>query len=380
MTFLCKTDGEWCSIIFNSSDNKRYVLHPVDFAYENHTQIISLLLETYNRLVLLNNDKQRTVAKELWEKTMIIMIDSVDEEPEIEKGIATALGSNHIPLDLLCKVYTVEALNTSNINVLASLESSLKFREAPESINACVKSFVRGEKLQVLYAIKSTNNFASHDKSSSPTNRRELIDYVLQRENKVKHLSLYQERRFTKLGLLLCLNTWCYALYLNGFNDADQALPADEKELQCRQICVTLWNEAETKTWDIDYCVEVLSDEFRVEYIHKVTKRSNLKWRYPTGSDITVVEPDQILNCAADGKWNILSNRNSEFLFWNHQTIHKFWKSCRHFLMYNYSLFTIHFYFLAVIFIVLKFISWVVFMVFHVFCQFSPFFLTKNWP
>ena len=27
-----------------------------------------------------------------------------------------------------------------------------------------------------------------------------LFDYVIQHENKVKHLSLYQERRFTKLG------------------------------------------------------------------------------------------------------------------------------------------------------------------------------------
>ena len=75
-----------------------------------------------------------------------------------------------------------------------------------------------------------------------------------------------------------------------------------------------MWNEAGTKTWYIGYCIEVLSDEFRVEHILKVTKRSNLKWRYPTGSDIAIVEPDQILNCVVDGKWNILSNRNSEFL------------------------------------------------------------------
>ena len=89
-------------------------------------------------------------------------------------------------------------MDISNINVLASLESSLKFRE--ESFNACVKSFARGEKAVVLYAIKSTDTFASHDKSSSSTNQGEVIDYVLQRENKVKHLSLYQEQRFTKLG------------------------------------------------------------------------------------------------------------------------------------------------------------------------------------
>ena len=44
------------------------------------------------------------------------------------------------------------------------------------------------------------SNFVSHDKSSSSTNQAELFDHILQRENKVKHLSLYHERRFTKLG------------------------------------------------------------------------------------------------------------------------------------------------------------------------------------
>ena len=203
ITSLCKIDGEWPSIIFSFSDNKWYVLHPADFTYENHAQIIGLLLETYKRLVLLNDDKQRTTAKELWEETMIIMTDSVEEGPQIENGTAAALGSNHIPQHLLCKAHTIEAMDISNINVLASLESSLKFREASESINACVKSFPRGEKLVVFYAIQSTDNFASHYKSSSSsssTNQGELINYVLQRENKVKHLSLYKERCFTKLG------------------------------------------------------------------------------------------------------------------------------------------------------------------------------------
>ena len=63
-----------------------------------------------------------------------------------------------------------------------------------------VKSFLRGEKSVALCAIKSILSFVSHDKSSSSTNQAELFDYILQRENKVKHLSLYQERRFTKLG------------------------------------------------------------------------------------------------------------------------------------------------------------------------------------
>ena len=200
MTSLCKIDGEWPSIIFSFSGNKWYILHLVDFAYENHTQIISLLLDTYTQLVLLNDDKQRATAKKLWEETTIIMTDSFEEGLQIENGIVAALGSNHIPLHLLCKVHTFEALNIPNINVLASLEKSLKFREASESINTCVKSFVQGQKPVVFYAIKSIDNFASHDKLSSSTNQRELIDYVRQRENKVKYLSLYQEQCFTKFG------------------------------------------------------------------------------------------------------------------------------------------------------------------------------------
>ena len=86
---------------------------------------------------------------------------------------------------------------------------------------------------------------------------------------------------------------------------------------------MTLWNKAGTKTSYIGYCTKVLSDEFRVEHNHRVTKGSNLKWRYLTRSDIAIVELDQILDRVVDGEWNILSNKNSEFLLQNHETIHK---------------------------------------------------------
>ena len=202
MTSRSKIDGEWPSIIFSFSDKQRYILHPTFFAYETHTQIISLILETLECLAVLvnGNDEKGTTAKELWEKITIIMTDSVKKNLHIEDGIAAALGSTHIPLHLLCKAHTVEALDRSNIKVLANLEASLKFREALESINPGVKSFLRGEKSVVLCAIKSILNFVSHDKSSSTTNQADLFDYVLQQENKIKHLSLYQERRFTQLG------------------------------------------------------------------------------------------------------------------------------------------------------------------------------------
>ena len=126
---------------------------------------------------------------------------------------------------------------------------------------------------------------------------------------------LYQTQFF------LCLNTW--SLHPNGFSDGGQALPADEKELECAQICVSLWNEAGTIPWYIRYCIEVLRNELRAEHIHRVIRGSNLKWRYPTRSNITIIEPDQILDCVVNGKWNILSLRSSGFLLLNEETIHK---------------------------------------------------------
>ena len=158
---------------------EQYDLHPIDFADENRTQIISLLLKTYECLALLvnsNDEEQRTTAKGLWEKTMIIMTDSVEKNLHIENGIAAALGSGHIPSQVLCKAHTVEALDILNINVFASLGSSLKFREAPESINPGVTSFLRVEKLVVVCAIKSILNSISNDKSSSSPNWVELFD------------------------------------------------------------------------------------------------------------------------------------------------------------------------------------------------------------
>ena len=58
-------------------------------------------------------------------------------------------------------------------------------------LNPRLKSFLHG--------IKSILNLITHDKSASSTNQADLY-FILQRENLVKHISLYQERRLTKLG------------------------------------------------------------------------------------------------------------------------------------------------------------------------------------
>ena len=164
------------------------------FAFEDRAQIVKLLVETYECLALLVDSNQGiATAKDVWEKTSIIMTDSAQKNLDIEKSIAKELKSNHVPYHFLCKAHTVEALDRSNINVLPNLEHALKFREALKSMNSGVKSFLHGEKSVVLCAINCILSFVSHDKSAASTNQTELFDYILCREGKIKHLSLYQE-------------------------------------------------------------------------------------------------------------------------------------------------------------------------------------------
>ena len=87
---------------------------------------------------------------------------------------------------------------------------------------------------------------------------------------------------------------------------------------------LNLWNEAGKMKWFIGYCIQVITDKLsEVEYIQRCEKGSNLKWKYPSKPDVYKVVPEQILECAVEGEWNILSNRNSEFILRNRDIIQK---------------------------------------------------------
>ena len=114
--------------------------------------------------------------------------------------MAEALQSDHKSYHLLCKSHAVEVLDRSNLDVLASVEKQLQFREKLVTINNSVFPFLRGMQSGVQAGIRSILNLISHDKSASNTNQADLFHFVLQRENKVKHIALYHERKFTELG------------------------------------------------------------------------------------------------------------------------------------------------------------------------------------
>ena len=197
-TSRSKIDGDWPCLILIFSNKRRFSLRPLFFAYEDRAQIIRLIVETYQRLAAAI-DNSSVTAKTLWEKTTALMTDSVKKNLHIGEGAAKTLQSNHVPLHLLCKSHPVEAFDRSNLAVLSNIENSLGFRKSLETLNPAVRSFLRGKSV-VECAINSILTLVSHDKSATSTNQADLFDHILEREGQVKHIAMYYERRFTKLG------------------------------------------------------------------------------------------------------------------------------------------------------------------------------------
>ena len=167
-----------------------------------------MIVETYISLALtITSTDQAVSATDLWEKATVIMTNSVSKNLKIDDGIADVLKSNYKPYHMLCKSHLVEAFDRSNIEVLSTTENQLNFREKFESINPSIRSFLCGEKCVANCGIRSILNLISYDKSASSTNQADLFDFILQPENQVKHISLYQERRFPKLGSSACFYT-----------------------------------------------------------------------------------------------------------------------------------------------------------------------------
>ena len=77
------------------------------------------------------------------------MTDSVSNYLKIEDLIGESLGSDHRPYHLLCKFHTVEKLDATNLEVLATIEKSVKQRELFELINPSLKSIFGGKKLSL---------------------------------------------------------------------------------------------------------------------------------------------------------------------------------------------------------------------------------------
>ena len=80
------------------------------------------------------------------------------------------------------------------------LKKKLKLRERLEHINPALKPFFRGKSTVVVAGITAILKLISRDKSGLSVSLADEFDNIIEREGLVKHISMYKERRFTKLG------------------------------------------------------------------------------------------------------------------------------------------------------------------------------------
>ena len=201
-TVRSSIDREWPSLIMKFSDEIKYRLRPIFFAFGDREQITNLFVETFGGLTatLKVSHHQTLQPKTLWEKVDAIMTDAVTKNLEIEETIAKALDSSHIPLHLLCKSHTVEALDKSSLEVLNEIEKSVKQQEIFEKINPALKSFFHDKKALVEAGTETLLSLITHDKSAKSCPQADLFDFTCEREGVSKTVFLYQNSDLQNLG------------------------------------------------------------------------------------------------------------------------------------------------------------------------------------
>ena len=202
-TSRSRVEGEWPSLILNFLNDclakcRMIPLRALFFAYENREQIVKLIIETLKRLSVASGG--HFSPKQLWENIKHIMTDSVSKNLKIEYGVAESLGSTHIPIHVLCKSHTCEKLDEACIKALVSVESEIDYPKLIIRSQPQLKSFVRQTKCIALAAIKAMLKLVGRDESAKPTSMAQAFDLQLEEDGLYKTMSLYKERRFTKLG------------------------------------------------------------------------------------------------------------------------------------------------------------------------------------
>ena len=202
-TSRSRIDGEWPSLILNflnedSDKCKVFYLRALFFAFEDREQIVKLFVETLKRLSVATGGVAS--PQHLWENIYSFMTDSVHKNLKIEYGVAEVLESDHIPHHVLCKAHVCEKLDGACLNALIQVETELKYPSLIIRRQPQLKSFVRQTKCIALAAIKAMLKLVSHEKSAAKVSLSKSFDLELEKDGVYKSMSLYKERRFTKLG------------------------------------------------------------------------------------------------------------------------------------------------------------------------------------
>ena len=215
-------------------------MRPLFFAKETRENICDLLVETFQRLATAATETlQSTVtAGMLWKKINNIMSDAASKNLAIIPLISLKLQVCHTPHHILCKAHTVEALDRSNLNVLADVEKKLQLRETLISINPHLRSFYRGKSTVVVCGIYALLKLVTPDHCANSVSLADEFDIIVERKGGMKRMSLYHERRFTKLG-------YAAASIVNAFDLLKQLVTETSANNLLVQAC-KLYLESET--------------------------------------------------------------------------------------------------------------------------------------
>ena len=90
----------------------------------------------------------------------------------------------------MSKSHTVEKLDRSNLSVLNKLEKDIKLRDKFEYVKSPVKSYFRGKYAIVESGIYALLKLITYNKSANSCSFADRCDYIVEREGKVKHISI----------------------------------------------------------------------------------------------------------------------------------------------------------------------------------------------
>ena len=128
------------------------------------------------------------------------MTDAVSKNLKVEVEVSRRLETDHIPIHILCKSHTCEKLDDSCISVLVKVEVLWKITNLIVQREPRLRSFVRQSRSVAMCAMKGLLTLVSNEASAKPTSLSKEFDLILEKDHVAKPLSLYKDRRFTKLG------------------------------------------------------------------------------------------------------------------------------------------------------------------------------------
>ena len=93
---------------------------------------------------------------------------------------------------------------------------------------------------------------------------------------------------------------------MKALNAVHHTTEKDNGEDKVNKLYAVVWKDTKGQyDWFLGYVKKSVNDLFLVDHLTRVLKNSDSKWKYPTREDVQLIEPDQIVECAVEGEWDL---------------------------------------------------------------------------